>query len=109
MRRFVVMSSLALLPALALGACSGGSKTSGPEREVIAKAETICQDTQDKVGRTLADDPAADRDAIREATDKLMDIATKDPNRELRKQAIFWLGQKKDPRITKFLLDLLNK
>ena len=44
-----------------------------------------------------------------EATDKLMDIAAKDPNRELRKQAIFWLGQKKDPRVTKFLLDLINK
>ena len=82
MRRFVVMSGLALLPALALGACSGGSKTSGPEREVIAKAEAICQDTQDKVGRTLGDDPAADRDAIREATDKLMAIKAPTQNQQ---------------------------
>ena len=44
-----------------------------------------------------------------EATEKLMQIAAKDPDRELRKQAIFWLGQKKDPRVTKFLLDLLDR
>lgn len=44
-----------------------------------------------------------------EATDKLMDIATNDPNREVRKQAIFWLGQKNDPRVRKFLLDLINR
>jgi hypothetical protein len=43
------------------------------------------------------------------ATDKLMSIATEESNKELRKQAIFWLGQKKDPRIAKFLLDLINK
>jgi len=78
----MVMSSLALLPALVLGACSGGSKTSGPEREVIAKAETICQDAQDKVGRTLGDDPVADRDAIREATDKLMAIKAPTQNQQ---------------------------
>ena len=44
-----------------------------------------------------------------EATEKLMDIATSDANREVRKQAIFWLGQKKDPRVQKFLLDLINR
>ena len=43
------------------------------------------------------------------ATDKLMDVASKDPSRELRKQAIFWLGQRKDPRVAQFLLDLINK
>ncbi len=82
MRRFVVMSGLALLPALALGACSGGSKTSGPERAVIAKAEVICQDTQDKVGSKLGDDPAADRDAIRAATDQLMAISAPTQNQQ---------------------------
>jgi len=46
-----------------------------------------------------------DRDAI----DKLMDIATNDRDRDLRKQAIFWLGQSKDPRVQKFLLDLINR
>lgn len=44
-----------------------------------------------------------------QATDKLMAVASKDPNRELRKQAIFWLGQRKDPRVSQFLLDLINK
>lgn len=46
-----------------------------------------------------------DRDAI----DKLMDIATNDPDRDLRKQAIFWLGQSHDSRVQKFLLDLINR
>jgi HEAT repeat protein len=46
-----------------------------------------------------------DRDAI----DKLMDIATNDADRDLRKQAIFWLGQSHDPRVQKFLLDLINR
>lgn len=45
----------------------------------------------------------------REAVDKLMAIATDDPDRDLRKQAIFWLGQSRDPRVQKFLLDLINR
>jgi HEAT repeat protein len=45
----------------------------------------------------------------REAIDKLMDIATSDPDRDLRKQAIFWLGQSHDPRVQRFLLDLINR
>jgi HEAT repeat protein len=45
----------------------------------------------------------------REAVDKLMDIASSDPDRDLRKQAIFWLGQSRDPRVQKFLLDLINR
>ena len=44
-----------------------------------------------------------------EATDKLMDIARREQNRELRKNAIFWLGQKKDPRVVQFLMELINK
>ena len=44
-----------------------------------------------------------------EAIDKLMDIASNDPDRDLRKQAIFWLGQSRDPRVQKFLLDLINR
>jgi HEAT repeat protein len=45
----------------------------------------------------------------RDAVDKLMDIASNDPDRDLRKQAIFWLGQSRDPRVQKFLLDLINR
>ena len=45
----------------------------------------------------------------REATDKLVDIAQKDPDREMRKKALFWLGQKNDPRVQKILMDILTK
>jgi len=43
------------------------------------------------------------------AVDKLMAIAKSDPNVELRKQALFWLGQKNDPRVRQFIRDLINK
>ena len=45
----------------------------------------------------------------RAATDKLIEIAQKDPNREMRKKALFWLGQKNDPRVRQILIDILNK
>jgi HEAT repeat protein len=44
-----------------------------------------------------------------EATDKLLQVAKAEKNPELRKKAIFWLGQRKDPRVKQFLLDLLNQ
>ena len=31
-----------------------------------------------------------------------------DPDRELRKKAIFWLGQSNDPRVKDFLLEIIN-
>jgi HEAT repeat protein len=43
------------------------------------------------------------------AIDKLMDIARADPDREMRKKAIFWLGQSRDPRATQFLAELIAK
>jgi len=39
---------------------------------------------------------------------RLMEIAKSDPDRELRKKAIFWLGQSNDPRAREFLLDIIN-
>ncbi|HTL94177.1 MAG TPA: hypothetical protein VL157_01460 [Gemmatimonadaceae bacterium] len=42
------------------------------------------------------------------ATDELMRIARSDPEHDLRKQAMFWLGQKNDPRVAKFLADILE-
>ncbi|NIN11484.1 MAG: tetratricopeptide repeat protein [Gemmatimonadales bacterium] len=45
----------------------------------------------------------------REAVDKLMDIARADPDCELRKKAVFWLGQSKDSRVADFLLELINE
>jgi HEAT repeat protein len=45
----------------------------------------------------------------RAATDKVVAIAQNDPDRKMRKKAIFWLGQKNDPRIQQILLDILSK
>jgi hypothetical protein len=44
-----------------------------------------------------------------EATDKLLAIAKTEKNPELRKKAISWLAQRKDPRVKQFLLDLLSQ
>jgi HEAT repeat protein len=43
------------------------------------------------------------------AVDKLMDVAKNDSNIERRKNALFWLGQKNDPRVKQFLRDLISK
>jgi HEAT repeat protein len=43
------------------------------------------------------------------AVDQLMAIAEKEPDPELRKKAIFWLGQSDDPRAAEFLLRIINK
>jgi HEAT repeat protein len=43
------------------------------------------------------------------AMDKLFDIAKNEKDAELRKKAIFWLGQSRDPRVQSFLIDLINK
>jgi HEAT repeat protein len=44
-----------------------------------------------------------------EALEKLMDIAQGDDDRELRRKAIFWLGQSRDPRAVEFLAELINR
>ena len=43
------------------------------------------------------------------AMDKMFDIAKNEKDPELRKKAIFWLGQSRDPRVQQFLMDLINK
>jgi hypothetical protein len=43
------------------------------------------------------------------AMDKLFDIARNEKDADLRKKAIFWLGQSHDPRVQQFLMDLINK
>jgi hypothetical protein len=45
----------------------------------------------------------------RVATDKLVEIAQKDSDQEMRKKALFWLGQKNDPRVKQILVDILTK
>jgi hypothetical protein len=48
---------------------------------------------------------------IRDATivDKMMDIARNEKDIELRKKALFWLGQSKDPRVVKFMLEIIER
>ncbi|HET7189115.1 MAG TPA: HEAT repeat domain-containing protein, partial [Gemmatimonadaceae bacterium] len=45
----------------------------------------------------------------RAAADKLIDIARSDRDPEMRKKAIFWLGQMNDPRVQQLLLDIISK
>ena len=44
-----------------------------------------------------------------EAVDKLIQIARTEKDPELRKNAIFWLSQSRDPRVADFLLEIINK
>jgi hypothetical protein len=44
-----------------------------------------------------------------EAVDKLMAIVRTETDRELRKNAMFWLGQSRDPRVADFLLEMINR
>ena len=41
------------------------------------------------------------------ATTQLLSIAREDPDREMRKKALFWLAQKNDPRVTKLITDMV--
>ncbi len=43
------------------------------------------------------------------ALDKLMDIAQHDSDVQVRKQAMFWLGQSKSPRAIKFFQNILTR
>jgi hypothetical protein len=43
------------------------------------------------------------------ATATLMNVAQTDPSHEARKRAMFWLGQKHDPRVTAFLTRILER
>lgn len=45
----------------------------------------------------------------RAGTDKLVEIAQKDRDIEMRKKALFWLGQKDDPRVRQLLIDIITK
>jgi HEAT repeat protein len=41
------------------------------------------------------------------ATDALIDIAKRDSDTRMRGKALFWLGQKNDPRVKKLIADLI--
>jgi HEAT repeat protein len=44
-----------------------------------------------------------------QALDKLIDIAEHDSDRDVRRQALFWLGQSKDPRALAYIRDLVTR
>ena len=43
------------------------------------------------------------------AVDRLLEIARRDPDTELRKKALFWLGQSSDPRAAKALQEIIEQ
>jgi hypothetical protein len=43
------------------------------------------------------------------ALEKLIDIARKDSNPELRKRALFWLGQSEDSRAVQVLQEIIEQ
>ena len=43
------------------------------------------------------------------ATDRLIAIARSHQDVEMRKRAIFWLGQKRDPRVRQILMEIINQ
>ena len=45
----------------------------------------------------------------RAALEKLIDVAQHDADRGVRRQALFWLGQSKDPRAADFLRDMVTR
>ena len=45
----------------------------------------------------------------RDAVDKMIDLARNDPDREVRRKAMFWLGQSRDPRVARFLEEEISK
>lgn len=70
MVRITALGVLAALAALAFTACGEPEEgVSGPQKAQAVRADAVCEETQDKVG-TLADDAAADRDAVRAAAER---------------------------------------
>jgi hypothetical protein len=43
------------------------------------------------------------------ALEKLIEIAKKDPIPELRKRALFWIGQSDDPRAVQAIQDIIDQ
>jgi HEAT repeat protein len=43
------------------------------------------------------------------ALNELMRIAQSDSDRRMRAKALFWLGQKDDPRVAKLIADKINR
>jgi hypothetical protein len=61
-----------------------------------------CKDTKIKIKLIFAFSQMGDM-----AFDKLVQVAKKDPDAEARKQAIFWLGQSKNPKAQTVLEEIV--
>jgi hypothetical protein len=79
--RIVRVGLVGLLGTLVLAAC-GDEGIGGAQRAFAEQADEVCLDVQEQVGRELGDDPAADRDAIRAATERFMQMNPPNEGRE---------------------------
>ena len=73
MSRIVRLGLVGLLAALALAACGEG-EIGGVQANFAEEADAVCLDAQDAVGAQLGDDAVADRDAVRAASDRFMQM-----------------------------------
>lgn len=72
-------------------------------------AEIYDTSTNDRELRNQVIFTLSQRRSDSEAVDKLVDIAQKETDPELRRQALFWLGQTRDPRVPALLEAIINK
>jgi HEAT repeat protein len=75
--------------------------------ELVAVYDRLTERADAEVKEKLIWVMSESRDRV--ATDKLIEIAQKDRDVEMRKKALFWLGQKNDPRIRQILADILTR
>jgi HEAT repeat protein len=75
-----------------------------PIADLVATYRGIeTQDVKEHVIFALSQREGAD------ATDALVEIARKDQDREMRRKALFWLGQRKDERAMQVLTEIINQ
>jgi hypothetical protein len=115
------------------GAALADSVDLSPELTLLVRDQNVVVDTRQQalfwLGQTSVSTPELSRlydvlapSRLREhfvfvisqrrddtAIDKLIDIASRDANHDIRKQAVFWLGQTNNPRAVKFLRDLVTR
>ena len=81
-----------------------GQKNDAPVRDLIALYPRLqSQELKDHYVFVLSQRHES------EAVDKLIDMARNDSDREIRAKAMFWLGQSRDPRATKFLEERISR
>ena len=69
MTRWVGTTALGCLAALTLVGCGSGEGQSGAQKEHAARADAICEETQERVGM-LGDNAEQDRDLVRTAAER---------------------------------------